>query len=425
MQIDETHFKNGFRQLSNRCAFHLKVRSHQESIPIFLESQPGIIYTNFMRLIEYKHTLALYQKVRDDLAKIGFIINCVVQFFLLLYYSYAVYRHMDSIVYIILYSVLIAISTGLFVEEVIYHFHSKKGKGKKKKHKVTHGLLKILSIIDKITLLVLAIIPIAEGKSSDFDKICTIALAILLLAQIAYLFFSFLFDKYLSLLKVALQLDYQESSLPGMVETFSHPVDKIHSKFHDFTEGISGRKKEPSTTDDDFLKERVDRIEEERRKKEALKEEEELNHKKERKETFHQDVRNLFSFVRKGGIHKSILSSKAKKTEAKIDASLIDKIYPELEKKAENILSDNKKYENMLSRIQDAVDKGRLYDLSYIQDFYDFLTEGELEYDIKKAMAVNLLYFLNPKYKNSMTTKDNVLLLEHDADLLNDYILIK
>ena len=40
-------------------------------------------------------------------------------------------------------------------------------------------------------------------------------------------------------------------------------------------------------------------------------------------------------------------------------------------------------------------------------------------------MAVNLLYFLNPKYKNSMTTKDNVLLLEHDADLLNDYILIK
>lgn len=385
-----------------------------------------IIYTTSMRIIEYKHTLALYQKVRDDLAKIGFVINCVVQFFLLLYYSYAVYRHMDSLVYIILYSILIVLSTGLFVEEIIYRVRQKKEKDKerKKNHHIAHGLMKIFSIIVKFGLLILSIIPIAKGQSSDFDKICSIALAILLLGQIAYLFFSFLFNRYLSLLKVALQLDYQESKLPGIVETFSHPVDKIHSKFHDFTEGINGRKKEPETKDD-FLKERVDRIEEERSKKEAKKEEENLNHKKSRKETFHQDVKNLFSFIGKGGIHKAVISSKKKKTEEELDDSFADKIYPSIEKKAEAILSDKKKYENMLSKIQDVIHEGRLYELSYIQDFYDFLTEGDLSDDVRKAMTIHLSYFLNPKYKNSLTTKDNILLLKHDADILNDYILLK
>ena len=379
-----------------------------------------------MRLIEYKHTLALYQKVKDDLSKIGFIINCIVQFFLLLYYSYAVYRHIDSVLYIVLYSVLIVISSGIFIEEVIYRYRQKKDKGKKKNHQIAHGLLKVFSIIDKIALLVLSIIPIAEGRSSDFDKICAIALAILLLAQIGYLFFSFLFSKYLSLLKTALQLDYQESTLPSKIEFVTHPVDKLHSKFHDFTEGINGRKKEAEEIkNEDFLKDRVSKIEEDRKKKEALKEEESLNHKKERKETFHQDIRNLFSFVRKGGIHKAALSSKARKTEAKLDASFVEGIYPELEKKAEAILSDKKKYNHMLAKIQKAIDSHNLYELSYIQDFYDFLTEGGLEDDIKKAMVIHLFYFLNPKYKNSMTTKDNILLLEHDESLLNDYILIK
>ena len=50
-----------------------------------------------MRPIEYKHTLALLEKIKEDLSKIAYIIRIVVQVVRILYYGLAIYRHYDSI----------------------------------------------------------------------------------------------------------------------------------------------------------------------------------------------------------------------------------------------------------------------------------------------------------------------------------------
>ena len=92
-----------------------------------------------MRPIEYKHTLALLEKIKEDLSKIAYIIRIVVQVVRILYYGLAIYRHYDSIPYLVIYCVLLFVTLLVFAEHLYYHNNEKK---KKQKRSMRNGMLR-------------------------------------------------------------------------------------------------------------------------------------------------------------------------------------------------------------------------------------------------------------------------------------------
>ena len=148
-----------------------------------------------MRPIEYKHTLALLEKIKEDLSKIAYIIRIVVQVVRILYYGLAIYRHYDSIPYLVIYCVLLFVTLLVFAEHLYYH-NNEKEEDAKEKHQKRHAALKIIGIVDKTALLIVSLIPILQGKASDFDKVRTLFVFLLLLIQLVFLSVSYLRNKY-------------------------------------------------------------------------------------------------------------------------------------------------------------------------------------------------------------------------------------
>lgn len=336
-----------------------------------------------MKPIEYKHTLAIYHKIKADLDRISYILLIGIQCVLFLYYSYAIYSHHDSLVYILLYSGLLCISTFVFVEAVIYHKKEKKTKEEKELHKKRHTILKIIGLLNKIALLIVSIIPIVKGEASDFSKITTLAIAILILFQTAYLFVIHLIEKYLSWLKQSLELDYKDSFL------MKSPGRTFQGKLHDYALNLKEDKDKNPLEEE--MNEMIHIQEKERQKK---KEEE----KKQSKLQMKEDFRNILSHFKESHLRQKISEEKVKKE------------YLKLENKAEKLLKDEKKLASFISIMKEEM-KVSLprEELSYIEE-YLFYVEEEKSIEKRKKYLVNLLYYEKPLVKNEVSIEDNLMI---------------
>lgn len=335
-----------------------------------------------MRPIEYKHTVALFHKIKNDLNRISYIISITVQVVLFLYYSFAIYSHRSSVIYVILYSCFFLISFLVFFDILIYHEKKDKSVEDKKKHKKRHSVLKIVGIVNKFALLVVSLIPIVKGTASDFDKVTTLAVAILILIQTCYLFFASLLDKYLDWLKIALELDYKDSLL------FKNPSKSFQDKIHDIASNLNGKSEES-----EFSKNLNLQIEEDEKKRRMEKEKKKQIDKENRK----QDIKLILDHFKNERINKMISDDKIKKE--------IEKE----KKKAEKLLNDKKKLESFLSSFEKEIETTLIKEnLSYIEEYYYRLKEEEMPNEKKKALLVNLLYYRKPLVNNDVTIEDNL-----------------
>lgn len=344
-----------------------------------------------MRPIEYKHTLALLEKIKEDLSKIAYIIRIVVQVVRILYYGLAIYRHYDSIPYLVIYCVLLFVTLLVFAEHLYYH-NNEKEEDAKEKHQKRHAALKIIGIVDKTALLIVSLIPILQGKARDFDKVRTLFVFLLLLIQLVFLSVSYLRNKYRKWLKEAIELDYKESLLTKT------PSSAFSDKLHDFARNLTGQKRNTELEED--LK---DRIEENESKRKEKKKEEKRNRKAQRK----KDISMIFSYY------------SDKRKEKKISDKNIEKALLKLEKEADKTLSDSKRFLNVIHQSQDRLEKATLpEELSCLKDFAFILEkdDGTLLHPVKKARMRNLLYFRKPILSNEDTYQDNRKILEKTKD---------
>lgn len=339
-----------------------------------------------MALIEYKHTLALYHKIREDLNKIGYILTIIIQAFLLFYYSYSIYIHKDSIVYIVLYSILLTISILLFTEETIYQYKRSKVKEDefKETHKKKRNILKLCSLLTRFALLILSLIPIIQDTVSDFDKVITLALAILLVIQVCFIFVAYLINKYLTWLKKALELDYNDSTL-------LHPKKSIGNKFHNFAQSLD---KKEDDENDEFMSMLNDQMEIDENQKKEKEEKRKQELKSQRKEDIAIIKRHIFK----------------NKIEKKTEDENIQKYYSKCVDNVNQLLLDNKKYLSFLNRLDKKIKDNNLNeDLDYL---YEYLTNLKsrmiLGKDEKINIMVELYYYLNPLISNSITIEDNL-----------------
>ncbi len=347
-----------------------------------------------MRPIEYKHTLALLEKIKDDLSKIAYIIRIVVQVVRILYYGLAIYRHYDSIPYLVIYCVLLFVTLLVFAEHLYYH-NNEKEEDAKAKHRKRHTALKIIGIVDKTALLIVSLIPILQGKATDFDKVRTLFVFLLLLIQLVFLSVSYLANKYRKWLKEAIELDYKESLLT------KSPSSAFSDKLHDFARNLTGQKKNTELEAD--LEGRIE--ESETRRKEKKKEE-----KRSRKAQRKKDLSRIFSYY------------SDKRKEKKISDQNIEKVLQKLEKEAEKTLSDSKRVSDVIHQSKDYLGRTEIpEELSCLKDFTVILEldNQTLTYPEKKARRRNLLYLLNPVLPNEDTYQDNRKIFEKTKALIS------
>ncbi len=347
-----------------------------------------------MAFIETKHTFALIKRIESDLNKIGYILTIVMQVCLFLYYSFAIYSHWGNWIYISLYFCLLVISILVFIEAVLYErkYRRKEHKEVKEKHKKLNRIFKIVGIVNKLALLVLSLIPIIQGNASDFDKVITVALAILILVQVAYLFFAYLLNKYLSLLLVAVQLDMDDS--------WAIQAKDLHffrERFHRLAGNVDDKLLDPTKASfEENFQDELSQVEKEQE-----------NKKEEKKfvirQRFRQDIAGLKNHFQE------------KKIDKKLSEKKLDAFVKKYDAKARNLLEDEKKYNALLLDCEEEIKKKPLKEeLDYIEYFLSLMEENKEDLSLteRKAILVNLLYFLSPIVPNDENTKDNLLVLE-------------
>ncbi len=354
-----------------------------------------------MSIIETKHTFALIKRIESDLNKIGYILTIVIQVCLFFYYSFAIYSHWGNWIYISLYFCLLVISILVFIEAILYErkYRRKEHKEIKEKHKRLNRIFKIVGIVNKLALLVLSLIPIIQGKASDLDKVITVALAILILIQVAYLFFTYFLNKYLSLLFVAIQLDMNES-LPMKVKKQLSLKEHIHNWAGKFEEQPTESVK--NNFEDEFQDE-LSEVTQNKEEKKQEKKEKKAQEKSEINRRFHHDLTVLKTHFQNKRIEK-------KMSEKKIDA-----LMKKCDNQARNLLDDEKKCNFLLLNCEEEIKKEPLKEeLEYIEYFLSLMEEKkeELSQMEKKAILINILYFLSPIVPNNENAKDNLLILE-------------
>ena len=362
-----------------------------------------------MKPIEYRHTLALYHKIREDLNRIAFILTSVVQAFLVLFYSYSIYSRKDSPVYIVLYSLLLAISLLVFVEEVLYQKKKKEQTEEKeeteikKDHRRKRAVLKIISLISKLSILILATISIIQKgeQAKDLEKISTIALSILLLFQFCFLFISYLFGKYLTWLKKAIELDYQETLL------LKTPSSLLSDRLHRFATKLSEKKDE----DDDAFEKAIEG---------HLKKDEEdmLKKKKDKKEKTKQQRKEDLRIIKN---HLMLKLTQGKISDKKIEARFAKEL-----NFANQLITDKQEMDKFIQNVSLFLkDHPAQEELTYLNSYLTSLI------DRKETLApfmmikniINLDYYMNPILPNTRTVKDNLMINEMSEEMVKGYLL--
>lgn len=337
-----------------------------------------------MKLFEYKHTLALYHKIREDLNKIGFIITIIVQIFLFFYYSYSIYIHHTSIIYTVLYSMLLTISLLVFVEECIFQCKNKKEKNEELKldHKKKRTILKIISLISKVSLLVISLIPIIQNKVSDFDKVITLALAILLVFQFSFLFISFQLNKYLTWLKKAVELDLRDTSF------LKNPNKIFSDKLHNFANSLKDE-----SEDSEFLNIINDQLINDEEKRKIKKEQK----KKQRKNQISKDLLTIKEYFKNRHISNKIS-----------DDNIINS-YKKEQQIAKQLITNQKKYNKFINDLDKDLEKNVIPDkLNFLTDYLFSIKNGNPTVEEKEMMIIELHYYLHPLVSNSQSVDDNL-----------------
>lgn len=349
------------------------------------------------KLLETRHVTALMDRIRSDMAKIGYIMTIIMQVFLFFYYSLSIYTHRNSVIYIIIYAFLLTISICVFTEQIIYHQkYKKKKEGEiKSTHKRVNRIFRYIGLANKLCLLVVSLIPVIKGEASDFDKVATIALAILIIIQLAFIFIAYLLNRYMDWLKMAIELDYKES----MIFTLKEPKRAFSDKIHGYASSFSNEDTKDNAFNELFRDE-LETVDIRRKEKQTLE-------KEKRSSQLKNDIRII-----KGHFKEKRLDKKTSDTK-------IEKAFLKCKEKAEKLLSSEEKQKELLFQVEQELKKNPVREeMLYIDMILSSMEEheGELSDEKKKACLINLYYYINPIVDNDKTTKDNLAILERTKE---------
>lgn len=191
-----------------------------------------------MTFFTTKHTMASIDIIKSQLSKILKWLSIIVSIIFVAYYAYLIYINLDSVFYIVAYSVLLAASVSAFICEIALSrpnkYDSKLVKKIKTKHKKTASLvINIVKYCAKLFTIGLALYEVIRYDHSRMEIISLIGSTLFLGIQIIFEFVIHLVNKYIDYIRLGVELDMSDS---GIVQALNYK--KTLSKTADRLEGI-------------------------------------------------------------------------------------------------------------------------------------------------------------------------------------------
>lgn len=277
----------------------------------------------------FKHSISAIKIVKADLSRIKNIINWIVNIVFVGYCVYWIVANLDSIPYIVIYSLILSLTVAsFFIEPKLKpkEDDERKTKRLKKRQRIlVLSILRSLKYVFKASAIGVAIYEICTTNSSDMAIIATIASGLVLLLQVIYDFAALLANKYFDMLQIAIEEDIRTSRTLRFVlrMTDKNLLKELKEDKKTYTESelkileeLENEGKPKESQMDKELKQSYDSC-----KAQAVKM---IDNKKEKKRLFKkvkalelpmevdtfQEVPNLVSFVKQSGKRKGDSISK-------------------------------------------------------------------------------------------------------------------
>lgn len=214
------------------------------------------------------HTLSAVRIIKRELSKIKKILNIVVQSIFLVYFLYLIFSNLDSLSYVIIYSIILSVSLASILIEPVYKIDTNDEKSvirsKKKQRRIALMCLKSMKYVCKLVAILIAIYEIVTHGATDLSILATIGSGILLLIQVIFDSIVLLVNRYVDLLQLALEEDIRSSKLIQFALNFNHK---------DFVNEL--KEDEKTYTEEEkriiYMLENADRLEEEKQNKKKIK----------------------------------------------------------------------------------------------------------------------------------------------------------
>ncbi len=190
----------------------------------------------------FSHSLSAFKLIKGELNKLKKILNVVVQLVFVAYCLYLIFSNLDSLAYIIIYSLIFVLTIFTFIIEPVYKIDIDDNKAikrlKRKERKVVLLFIKSLKYICKMSSIVVAIIEIALQGATDLSIIATIVSGIILIVQIIFDVIVLLVNRYMNILQLAIEEDIRSSKKLQFFLKFSHKdyLDELNEDRETYTE---------------------------------------------------------------------------------------------------------------------------------------------------------------------------------------------
>lgn len=179
----------------------------------------------------FKHSLSAIKIIKNDLMRIKKIFNYVVQVLFMAYFLYLIFTNLDSLPYIIIYSLILALSIAAFFIEPFFKNKEDDERQtkrlKKKQRRIYTFILHSSKYILKLAAIGVAIYEIATTNASEIYVIATIASGIILIMQVAYDFIVLLANRYMDIFQLAIEEDIRSSKTLQFALHVSHHKDLV------------------------------------------------------------------------------------------------------------------------------------------------------------------------------------------------------
>ena len=170
-----------------------------------------------MTIIETKHTLSRFNKIKRDLLKTKTIISILSMLAFLGYYAYLITLNLKNILYISIYSSLILSILLFFIIEVSIkenkHLLRNDRRTTTERKRKLKDISKVLKFVAKTILVSIAMYETINNFNFMLPNIINIGSAILLVFQIIFEFILKYVIKEIDYFKLSLDLDLKESSI--------------------------------------------------------------------------------------------------------------------------------------------------------------------------------------------------------------------
>ncbi len=326
----------------------------------------------------FYHSLNALKYIKNELNTLKKILNIVVQIVFFIYCAYLVFSNLDSLAYIIIYSLIFVSTLLTFIIEPVYKVDISDSKAikrlKRKERKFALLFIKSLKYLCKMASIIVAIIEIALQGATDLSIIATIVSGIILIVQIIFDVIVVLVTRYTNILQLAIEEDIRSSKTIQFFLKFNHK---------EYLDELNEDKK--TYTEDELAilskLENLERIEEEKRKK--------------------------------------------KLQDAPLEKDLLEK-YHSFKEKAHSLLENKKDLKGLIKRYEKKKFDESNPDYRQIPSLLDFLKSyknKKYPYIEEKdaSTVVGTLLYLEDEEKENDPKKDQIVINKCIGEISNDY----